>query len=320
MDLLLTLGLFALGLVLVLQFAGRLVEGALGTARGFGLSAFFISVVFIGFDPENLAVGAVASYDGVAGIALGSIIGAAMVAIALAFGITALLTPIEFEQAPGKVLVLPIAAVVFFGLLSLDRRLSRLDGALLLAGYVILVLYVLHLSRRGTSVAPPKTEKIEEAEGLGRWKSLALLALSLAAIVVGSELVVSASEAIMRGLRISETLYGMTILALAVSIEELARELPAALRGRTDITFGNVVGSVFAFFLMNAGVIALVRPVSIPERVLLFHIPLALVTTVFIALVMTTRRVPRWAGGVLVALYVGFVAGSYLMASGPGAR
>lgn len=144
--------------------------------------------------------------------------------------------------------------------------------------------------------------------------------LSLAAIVVGSEMVVSASEGIMRRLGISDTLYGMTILALVVSIEELARELPAALRGRTEITFGNVVGSVFAFFLMNAGLIALVGPVSIPQRVLLFHIPVALVTTIFIALVMTTRRVPRWAGGVLVALYVGFVAGSYLMAPGLSAR
>ena len=77
------------GIALVLVFAGRLVRGTVGFARGFGVSAFVVSVVFLGFDPENLAVGAVGAYEGAEGIALGTIVGSAMVAIALAFGITA---------------------------------------------------------------------------------------------------------------------------------------------------------------------------------------------------------------------------------------
>lgn len=137
MDILLHIGLFLLGLALVLYFAGRLVGGVIGTARGFGLGAFFISVVFIGFDPENLAIGAVGARQGVSGIALGSIIGGAMVAISLAFGITALFAPMQFERAPKRVLVLPIAAVLLFGLLGIDGRLSRLDGVLLIASYAV---------------------------------------------------------------------------------------------------------------------------------------------------------------------------------------
>jgi cation:H+ antiporter len=93
MDIIIAIAFFGVGLGLILFFAEQLVKGAVGTSVGFGVSAFLISVVFIGFDPENLAVGAVAAAEGAAGIALGSIIGAAMVALALAFGITALVVP-----------------------------------------------------------------------------------------------------------------------------------------------------------------------------------------------------------------------------------
>ncbi|WP_205602649.1 hypothetical protein [Chelativorans alearense] len=88
------------GLTLVLFFAGRLVQGTLAFAHGFGLSVFVVSIVFLGFDPENLTVGAVGTYEEAAGIAIGTIIGAAMVAIALAFGTTVLIVPLKFEQAP----------------------------------------------------------------------------------------------------------------------------------------------------------------------------------------------------------------------------
>ena len=74
---------FGVGLGLVIFFAEQLVKGVVGTSMGFGLSAFLLSVIFIGFDPDNLAVGTAASAEGVTGIALGSILGGAMVAMPL---------------------------------------------------------------------------------------------------------------------------------------------------------------------------------------------------------------------------------------------
>ena len=130
--------MFVAGLGLVVYFAEKLVKGTVGMSLSFGISAFLISVIFIGFDPENLALGGVAAYEGVAGIALGSIIGATMVAIALAFGITALLAPMRFAEAPKAVLAVPILAVLLLYGLSLDGLLSRLDGAILLAGFVLI--------------------------------------------------------------------------------------------------------------------------------------------------------------------------------------
>jgi len=104
----------------------------------------------------------------------------------------------------------------------------------------------------------------------------------------------------------------MTILALAVSVEELARELPAALEGRPEITFGNVAGSILAFFLCNAGLIALLHPVAVPPEVLHFYLPVCFLTVAFGIGCLAALRMPRWAGGVLVVAYGVFFVGAYL--------
>lgn len=314
MNTIVSIALFVVGLGLVIYFAEKLVKGAVGTSLGFGVSTFLISVIFIGFDPENLAVGAVGSFEGIAGIALGSIIGAAMVAIALAFGITALFAPMSFEQVPKQILTVPILAVLLLGILSLDGQLSRIDGAVLLLGFVLSVNYLLRLSKRGFDIKPTGevAETLEEAEELSKWKSFGLLLLSLAAIIIGSEMLVAGSETIIVRLGLSDTVFGMTILAFLVSIEELARELPAAMKGRPEISFGNVVGSILAFFLFNAGIIALVSPVTVGTQVLRFYLPICLGTVIVVSLFMMTKKIPRWAGGILVLLYLIFIAGSYI--------
>lgn len=307
----LSIVLFVVGLGLVISFAERLVKGALGTSLGFGVSPFLVSVIFIGFDPENLVVGAVGAFEGVAGIALGSIIGAAMVAVALAFGITALCAPMAFEQAPKQILVVPILAGLLLGLLCLDGQLARGDGAVLLLGFVFAIFYLMRLSKRGLDISPTGevAETLEETEEKGKWRSLGQLVLSLVAIVVGSEMLVASSGTIIASLGLSDTVFGMTILALLVSIEELARELPAALQGRPEISFGNVVGSILAFFLCNAGIIAVVQPVPVSDQVLRFYLPLCLLTILVVSLLMLRKQIPRWAGVVLVSLYVLFVVG-----------
>ncbi len=314
MNIIVSIVLFVVGLGLVIYFAEKLVKGAVGASIGFGISTFLISVIFIGFDPENLAVGAAGSFEGVAGIALGSIIGATMVAIALAFGITAMIAPMRFEHVPKQILVVPILAVLIFWILSFDGQLSRTDGAVLLLGFVLSIVYLLRLSKRGFDIKPTGevAETLEEAEKLSKWRSSGLLLLSLAAIIIGSEMLVTGSETIIASLGLSDTVFGMTILAFLVSIEELARELPAAQKGRPEISFGNVAGSILAFFLFNAGIIALVNPIAVDSEVLGFYLPVTFGTVIVVSLFMMTRNIPRWAGGVLVVLYLIFVIGGYI--------
>jgi cation:H+ antiporter len=315
MDILIPLVLFGIGLGLILFFAEQLVKGVVGTSMGFGLSTFPLSVIFIGFDPDNLAVGTVASAEGVAGMALGSILGGAMVAVAFAFGLSALVAPIAFAQVPPQVLAVPLLAVVLLAVLALDGQLSRVDGGILLVAFGLAVLYLVRIGRRGLDIEPSGEvgHRLQKGNIPGKWPSLGLFILSLVAIVVGSELLVGGARTLLTRFQISDLPFGMTILAFLVSIEELEREPPTARQGRPDISFGNVLGSILAFFLCNAGVIALVRPVPVDRAVLTFYLPLAFITTALVTGVMLTKRVPRWAGGVLILCYAVFVVGAWLV-------
>lgn len=313
MNLLSSMVFFVLGLFLVVYFAERLVKGAVGTSAGFGVSTFVISVVFIGFDPENLAVGMLGAYQQRSGIAMGSILGAAMVAIALAFGLTALIVPMRFERVPRSILVMPVLATVLLGALAMDGLLSRFDGTILLAAFAVIVATIAWLSKRGVDIKPSGevAETLQKKDRLSKWSSLGLLALSLIAIVVGSNLLVTSSTKIIQQFGLSETFFGMTVLAFLVSVEEIARELPAAIKGRPEISYGNVVGSILAFFCFNAGIIALVRPLPVETQVVYFYLPMVAVTVLVTTGIMLTGRVPRWGGAVLVLLYLVFVIGGY---------
>jgi cation:H+ antiporter len=314
-DLMIALVFFGVGLGLIIFFAEQLVKGVVGTSMGFGLSTFLLSVIFIGFDPDNLAVGTVASAEGVAGIALGSILGGAMVAVALAFGISALVAPMMFAQVPPQVLAVQMLSVVLFAGLVMDGQLSRVDGGMLLVGFGLAVLYLVRLGRRGLDITPSGEvgHRLQKGNIPGKWPSLGLFILSLVAIVVGSELLVSGAQTLLKRFEIADLPFGMTILAFLVSIEELERELPAARQGRPDISFGNVLGSILAFFLCNAGIIALVQPVPVDHVVLTFYLPLAFITIAIVSGFMLMKRVPRWAGGLFILLYAVFVVGGWFM-------
>jgi cation:H+ antiporter len=315
MEILTPLVLFGVGLGLIIVFAEQLVKGVVGTSIGFGLSTFLLSVIFIGFDPDNLTVGTVASAEGMNGIALGSILGGAMVAVAFAFGIAALVAPMTFAQVPPQMLAVQMLAVVLLAVLSLDGQLSRIDGVILLAAFGLAILYLVRLGRRGLDIQASGEvgHRLQKGNIPGKWPSLGLFILSLVAIVVGSELLVSGAQTLLTRFGISDLPFGMTILAFLVSIEELERELPAARQGRPDISFGNVIGSILAFFLCNAGIIALVRPLPVDRAVLTFYLPLAFITIALVSGVMLTKRVPRWAGGVLIICYAVFVVGAWLV-------
>lgn len=306
--------IFLIGIVLVVYFSDKLVEATVSTSLGFGVSTFLISVIFIGFDPENLGLGAVASYDGMMGIAVGTIIGSAMVAIALALGITALISPMKFRKVPMQIPLIQVGAVILFGVLSFDGLLSRFDGAILLAGYGLSVWYLIYLGKKGLDIRPSgeTAEALEVGNEYNRWQAAAQLAGSLVAIIVGSEFVVWGSKQIIAGFELSDTVFGITILALLVSIEEVARELPAAMKGRPEITVGNVIGSILAFFLFNAGVIALVRPVPISMEVFHFYLPISLAVVLFVTFLMIRKSIARWAGFLLVLGYLVFFAWGYL--------
>ena len=116
-------------------------------------------------------MGTVASAEGITGMALGSILGGAMVAVALAFGLSAVLAPMTFAQVPPQVLGVQMLAVVLFAVLALDGQLSRVDGGVLLVGFGLAVLYLVRIGRRGLDITSSGEvgHRLQKGHIPGKW-------------------------------------------------------------------------------------------------------------------------------------------------------
>lgn len=264
----------------------------------------------VGFDAENLAVGVDASARGLPEVALGTIIGASLVAIAFALGLTALITPIRLDVSRKGVLLVAPLAVLLAWLLSLDGELSRLDGGLLLIGFAVIVGYLLWESQRGLVIRGEAEEAMEEAqrEHHGRLFYIALVVAALVGLAVGAEMVVWSTRRILALFDLPTTVFGMIVVAFAISVEELARTLVPALKGRAEISLGNVVGSAAYFFTFNAGLIALTAPVVVPPATQLAHYPFAFAAAALVGLIAIKQGMGRAVGALLLGIYGSFVA------------
>lgn len=308
---LLAIALCVLGLALVLISAERLVDGTVQVAQLLRVSPFVISVIMLGFDPENLAVGVAGSAQQATGLASGTILGSAMIAVALAPGVAAVFAPMRFSVVSYQVLALCSGSVLLMGMLSLDGQLSRIDGLVLLAAYPVTLVLLARLGRQGLDVrSVSERVEIETSSGRRSRRAIVVLGASLAGIVIGSELLVSGVKSVVADLHLSQTAVGMTLLAAAISVEELARTVPAAIRGHYEISIGNLVGSALAFFLFNAGAIAVVNPLHLDAATRHFYLPYTAATVVAICAVLLLRRLPRWAGIAMILAYAGFLAGA----------
>jgi cation:H+ antiporter len=130
----------------------------------------------------------------------------------------------------------------------------------------------------------------------------------MVALIVGASLLVNGAIAIARTVGISETVIGLTIVAIGTSLPELATSVVAGLRGQSDVAFGNVIGSNIFNILGILGVTSLVRPLAVPAQIIQFDIWVMLAATVAAVLFSVSGwRVSRWEGLVLLCGYAAYL-------------
>jgi len=296
------LALLVGGVVLVVAGAELFFEGLLAAAGRLGVSAFALTALVSGFELENIAAGIAADVKGLENAAAGTFLGGTtFLALAVA-GFGALVAPLR-AQLPRAVLAWTAAAPVPLLLLALDGEVSRLDGGLLL-GWFVLAMAGLWRAGRGLLGAPVERKRF-----------------ILLRVLLGLALLTAAGEMLGEGLRrvvsrfgISETLLGNTAIAASVEAEEVARVAVPAQRGRSDVSLGNIVGTIVHFIAFNAGVIALVRPLDLDSPSRWLHLPVAVASPVFLVFLLAWRGgLGRAAGALLVSLYVAYVAAAVIV-------
>ncbi len=307
------------GLALLALGGEGVIRGAVGIARRLGLSELLIGLTLVGFGTSSpeLITSIDAALVGSPGIALGNVLGSNIGNILLILAVVLLIKPIAVNPAAvGRDGV--IALVVSIGLAALALtfgELNRMIGLLLLAGLAIYVFAVWRIERRGGVAAEMHVESSHTHDPAPQalWLSALFVTAGLGLLMLGANFLVTGAVATARIAGLSETVIGLTIVAIGTSLPELVATLAAALKGRSDVAFGNIVGSNIYNILGILGLTALIHPLPIPKDVGLLDWG-ALIGSAALLLVfaLTGRRLTRLEGLAFLAGYVVFV---YLLLS-----
>lgn len=296
--------LLAGGIALVVAGAELFFDGLLAVAGRLGLSAFVLTVVVSGFELENLAAGIAADLKGLPNAAAGTFLGGTTFLALGVSGLAAAIRPIR-AALPSAALAWTAAAPFPLLALGLDGRLSRLDGAALVLWFVVAIVGIARAGRGLVGLEPA---------GRRRFAVVRVLA-GLGVLSGGGELLGEGLRRTVAHFGISETLLGNTAIAATVEAEEVGRVAVPARRGRGDVALGNILGTIAHFAALNAGVIALVRPLRLDRVSTGLHLPAAAGSTVVLVWLLARRRgLGRREGAALLSLYAAYVAGSIVAA------
>ncbi len=302
MDTVLALIALVIGIGLIIGAADALVDGLVGAGRRLGVAPFVLTVAISGFELENIAAGIAANAKGLPGAAAGTVFGGiTFLALGVA-GFGALIAPMRSglpRSFLGWTAVSPLAVLA----LGLDGELSRLDGAILLAWFALVLVGI---ARTGRTLLDPEAEPVSRPY-------LRLLG-GLVGLTVGGALLGSGLRKVVTELGVSATLLGNTAIAASVEAEELGRVAVPAKRGRPELALGNIAGTIAHFAAFNAGVIALVKPLALDHITRVFYLPAAVGATAIFCLLLGARKgLGRWDGLLLVGTYLAFLVAAVVI-------
>jgi len=310
------------GLVILTVGADVLVRGAAGIALKAGLSSLVIglTVVAFGTSAPELAVSIKAAFSGQADMAVGNVVGSNCFNVLFILGLSALIVPLVASQQLIRrdVPVMIGVSLLAWGLAA-DGGFSRLDGTLLFAGGILYTAVLVVLGRRETRQAAAAGNDVPAGPPAPLWRSLLLVVVGLAMLVLGAHWLVEGAVALARWFGVSELLIGLTIIAAGTSLPEVATSVVASLRGERDIAIGNVVGSNIFNILVVLGGSALVAPagVAVAAPVLNFDIPIMVAITVAcLPIFFTGGRIARWEGALFLGYYAAYLTVLILGATG----
>lgn len=291
--------LIALGGVGVWMGAEVMVGGASRLAKRFGISEFLIGATIIAFGtsaPEWI-VSFMAHLEGKAAISLGNVIGSNVANIAMVLGLTGLFVAIRVgARTLSRELTLVLLAEAAFTWMCWDRALDWLDGVLLLAGFLAIYTWILLGARRSTTQLEMVTpEELDDSEAkLSRDSALTLIGLLL--LLIGARFFVVGAEYFALEIGMSEETVGLTIVAVGTSLPELGTSLVAALRGRADMSLGNLLGSNLFNVLLVGGSLAVVDTVPVAASIDADLLWMLGVSAVLFPLALLGRRVQDEGG------------------------
>ena len=292
------------GVAMVLYGADRLTEGASALARRMNVSEIIIglTIVAAGTSAPELFVSLVSALKGTPDMAIGNVVGSNTMNAMLIVGCAAVVAPMSISRnTVRKDIPFAVAASVLLPLLAIDAELGRIDGIILLAGFVAFMYYTLSQAKTG------EADTSDETKMQNPWLSVFFVVLGLSLLVIGSNIFVDSASRVAYALGLSEAVVGLTIVAGGTSLPELATSVVAARKGQSAIAIGNVIGSNVFNILMILGLTATISPMQIQG---ITHIDLLMMLGSIVMVWLFSRTkytVERWEGALLAVVYIAYI-------------
>lgn len=306
--------LSGLGLLILLLAGDALVRGAVNLSLRLGVPALIVSLTIVAFGTSapELLIAIKAIEENAPGIALGNVVGSNTANILLVLGLPALLATIHSSECNTRrnYVFMLLASVLFIGL-AFCGEFNVFSGAILLAGLVLILLNAFreaHAHRNSCS-EEQDLEALEEADpDMPYWKVSLYLVLGLIGLPMGAHLLVDNATIIARTYGVSETVIGLTLVAVGTSLPELATTVMAALRRQADVALGNVIGSNMFNLLGIVGIATLFGRIPVDPEFLQFDLWVMLGSSLLlIPFVFFKQDITRVWGFILTLLYVTYV-------------
>lgn len=305
--------LLVVGFVLLIKGADFFVEGASNIAKRFNISPLIIGLTIVAFG-TSLPEAAVSISAGIAGsndLSLSNIIGSNMFNLLVVVGVSVLFTDMAIDRKvlkrefPLSIVTTLILWVMISQVIYKGQMLSRVDGIILLVIFIgFLTFNIIECLKSNKSLS--EKEK-EENRKIKLPINLLILVVGLIGIVWGGDLVVDNAVLIAQTLGVSETLIGLTIVAVGTSLPELVTSVVALCKGINDIAIGNVVGSNIFNILFILGASSALSPMSVDNKLPIDTMILILANLITFVFCLTGRKVNRWEGIFILLFYAAYV-------------
>ncbi|QQR84029.1 calcium/sodium antiporter [Candidatus Peregrinibacteria bacterium] len=310
----LTYILFIIGFGLLIKGADFLVDGASSIAKKLEISAIVIGLTIVAFGTSapELIVNIFASASGNTDIAIGNILGSNIANILLILGIASMIYPLATKRnTVWKEIPLSLLAAIVLGVIANDALidgseysgLTRTDGIVLSAFFVIFLYYTFGIAKMSEESAEMEIEQFSHL------KSSIYIVCGLIGLALGGKWIVDGAVKIAELFNVSQSLIGLTVVAVGTSLPELATSAIAAYKKQTDIAIGNVVGSNIFNIFWILGVSSIIRPLPFNE-----NSRIDILMTIFASLILflamfigKKHSVERWQGLLMVLIYIGYI-------------
>ncbi len=317
------------GFILLIIGGELLVRGAVRTAERLGVSPLLIGLTLVGFGTSapEMAISIQAAMEGSPGIAIGNFVGSSISNILLILGAAALLSPIAISSAAlNRDGTFVLITAVIFAVVSLLLPYNQYVGWCFIA---LLGTYLTYAWRQERVVTGEgHTSAYEMAEGFSQmrdepgrgWMSpkiqrkaviivpLMLACVGLVGIILGGRLLVDGAVSIAKDFGISETVIGLTIVAVGTSMPELITSVVAAARGQPSVAVGTILGSNIYNILGVGGITAILAPTTVPTQIVQYdNLVMVAAALLLLLFARTGFRITRIEGSLLLACYVAYI-------------